>query len=46
MTPPLWLKETKEWLAKAFSLGDATKIKLAALEAPDLEPLWAKIGEI
>ena len=40
------LKEAKEWLAKAFELGDATKMKLAALEDPDLQPLWEKIGEI
>ncbi len=34
------LKEAKEWLAKAFKLGDATQMKLEALEDPDLEPLF------
>ena len=40
------LEEAKEWLAKAFKLGDAKKMKVAALDDPDLQPLWAKIGEI
>ena len=34
------LEQAKHWLAKAFNLGDAKKMKLAALDDPDLEPLW------
>jgi hypothetical protein len=34
------LELAKEWLEKAFKLGDAKKMKLAALDDPDLEPLW------
>jgi tetratricopeptide (TPR) repeat protein len=40
------LEQAKEWLAKAFKLGEAKKMKQAALDDPDLEPLWEKIGEI
>jgi len=29
----------RTWLEKAFKLGDATEMKMAALEDPDLEPL-------
>jgi len=39
------LEQAKSWRQEAFEIGDATKIKLVALEDPDLEPLWAKIGE-
>ena len=27
-------------VAKAFKLGDAKRMRLAALDDPDLEPLW------
>jgi hypothetical protein len=37
--------QAKNWLEKAFEVGNPRKIKLLALEDPDLEPLWAKIGE-
>jgi tetratricopeptide (TPR) repeat protein len=36
------LEQAKQWLEKAFLLGDARRIKLAALEDPDLEPLWKR----
>jgi tetratricopeptide (TPR) repeat protein len=38
------LEQAKEWLEKAFKLGDARAMKLAALDDPDLEPLWREIG--
>jgi tetratricopeptide (TPR) repeat protein len=38
------LEQAKNWLEKAFELGDARKLKLMALDDPDLEPLWRKIG--
>ena len=34
------LKQAREWLKQAFNLGDAKQMKLAALDDPDLEPLW------
>ncbi len=34
------LKEAREWLKQAFNLGDAKQMKLAALDDPDLQPLW------
>jgi tetratricopeptide (TPR) repeat protein len=40
------LQQAKKWLEKAFALGDSKKIKLIALEDPDLEPLWKETGEI
>jgi predicted Zn-dependent protease len=39
------LKESRAWLEKAFNLGDAKQLKPTALDDPDLEPLWKKIGE-
>jgi hypothetical protein len=40
------LKGAKEWLKKAFGTGNPTKMKLMALEEPDLEPLRKDIGGI
>jgi tetratricopeptide (TPR) repeat protein len=40
------LEQAKEWLQKAFEIGDPAKLKLMALDDPDLEPLWKQIGEI
>lgn len=40
------LAEARDWLCKAIALGDAKEIKTRALDDPDLEPLWAKIGEM
>ena len=37
-------EQAKTWLEQAFALGDARKMKLAAFDDPDLEPLWRKIG--
>jgi tetratricopeptide (TPR) repeat protein len=39
------LTEAKNWLQKAFEVGDGNKIKLMALDDPDLEPLWKEIGK-
>ena len=39
--------EAREWLKDAFDLApDKKTVKLKALDDSDLEPLWAKIGEI
>jgi hypothetical protein len=38
------LKAAKQWLKKAFGTGNATKIKLMALDEPDLKPLWMEIA--
>jgi len=40
------LKQARNWLGEAFELGDPQTVKFRALEDPDLEPLWKKIGEI
>jgi len=40
------LEQAKEWLDGAFTLGDARAMKLAALDDPDLEPLWREIGNV
>jgi hypothetical protein len=40
------LERAKDWLEKALKLGDTKAIKLAALEDPDLQPLWRDIGQI
>jgi tetratricopeptide (TPR) repeat protein len=40
------LEQAKTWLEKAFKLGDAKKMKLAAIDDPDLEPLWRAIGKL
>ena len=39
------LEQAKQWLEKAFELGDARNMKLAALDDPDLQPLWKEIGK-
>jgi predicted Zn-dependent protease len=38
------MQQAKQWLEKAFALGDAKELKLAALDDPDLEPLWRDVG--
>ncbi len=38
------LEQARDWLQKAFALGGAKEMKLAALDDPDLEPLWKDIG--
>lgn len=40
------LEVAKQWLAKAFSGGEANKLKLLALDDPDLEALWKQIGQL
>ena len=40
------LEQAKNWLEKAFKLGDARKIKLMALEDLDSEPLWREIRQL
>ena len=39
------LDRAKQWLEKAFALGDAKGMKLAALDDPDLQPLWKEISK-
>ncbi len=38
------MEEAKIWLGSAFDLGGSRRIKLMALEDPDLEPIWKNIG--
>ena len=40
------LKASWEWLEKAIDLAGKKDIRAMALDDPDLEPLWDKIGEI
>jgi tetratricopeptide (TPR) repeat protein len=40
-----WMEEAKSWLDKAFALDVDRALKLKALEDPDLEPLWRKLGK-
>jgi tetratricopeptide (TPR) repeat protein len=40
------LKEALQWLQLAIDLAGKKDIRLMALNDPDLEPLWRKIGEI
>jgi hypothetical protein len=35
-----------QWLEEAIDLAGKKDIRLMALDDPDLEPLWTKIGEI
>jgi tetratricopeptide (TPR) repeat protein len=37
------LAQAKHWLQMAFELGDPIKMKLKALDDPDLEPLWREL---
>lgn len=37
------LPQAKKWLDKAFRLGNRDQMKLAALDDPDLEPLWPEL---
>jgi|ERR1035437_359842 tetratricopeptide (TPR) repeat protein len=34
------LDQAKAWLEKAFEIGDAKAMKIAALDDPDLAPIW------
>ena len=37
------LNAARSWLEKACALGDADKVKLMALDDPDLKPLWPEL---
>jgi tetratricopeptide (TPR) repeat protein len=37
------LAQAKKWLEKAFRIGNREQMKLAALEDPDLKPLWDEL---
>lgn len=39
------LNAARSWLKKACALGDASKVKLMALEDPDLTPLWPDLRQ-
>lgn len=39
------LEQAKNWLKRAFEVGDSEKIKLMALEDTDLEALWREAGK-
>jgi hypothetical protein len=38
------LPEAREWLKRAFAVGNVTQLKLMALGDRDLEPLWEEIS--
>ena len=40
------LKQAMRWLERAIDMEGKKDVRLTALEDPDLEPLWAQIGEI
>ena len=40
------LKEGMKWLEKAVDLAGKKDIRQMALDDPDLEPLWAEIGDL
>ena len=40
------LEQAKNWLQKAFEVGDSKELKLMALTDPDLEPFRREIGEL
>ena len=40
------LEQAKNWLPKAFEVGDSKELKLMALTDPDLEPFRREIGEL
>ena len=39
------LEAAKAWLDKACTLGDVRQVKHMARQDPDLEPLWADLGQ-
>ena len=39
------MEEARAWIRKAMKIGDKARIKLQALEDPDLEPLWGEIRD-
>jgi tetratricopeptide (TPR) repeat protein len=40
------LKDSSTFLQTAFALGDAKRLRLMALDDPDLKPIWAHVSEI
>ncbi len=40
------MDEARQWLQRALKVGDKSKIKLMAMNDPDLKPLWDEIGEL
>ena len=40
------LSEAREWLKRAFAIGDKKQIKLMALHDADLKPLWEEIPKM
>jgi predicted Zn-dependent protease len=40
------LKDGMKWLEKAVDLAGKKDIRMMALDDPDLEPLWAEIGDL
>jgi len=40
------IKDASIWLSRSFKIANASKIKLMALNDPDLQPLWSKIMKI
>ena len=40
------LEQARNWLRKAFVLGDKKKMKAVAAEDPDLKPLWGEIENL
>ena len=40
------MNDSLRWLEKAIGLAGKKEIRVMALDDPDLEPLWDKIGEI
>jgi tetratricopeptide (TPR) repeat protein len=40
------LGDARNFLERAIAVGDGKQVKLLALDDADLEPLWARIGEL
>ena len=40
------LREARQWLKSAFTIGDAKELRQLALSDASLKPLWEKIGEL
>ena len=40
------LREAKQWLERAYAVGDSGRIRKMALSDPDLKPLWTNSGAL
>ena len=40
------LEDSMKWLEKAIDLAGKKDVRIMALDDPDLEPLWAQIGDL